>query len=85
MWKAVETKVGKTRVTKTKRRRGEGRGRKETRRESRAKEKEAEKEKDNRCEERRSMRIHTRATEERIYPTLKVASNSTSVFCRKKE
>ena len=45
MWKAVETKAGKTGVAKTKRRRDERRGWKEMRRESRAKEKEAEKEK----------------------------------------
>jgi len=33
--------------------------------------------------ERRSKRVHTRTTEERIYLTLKVASNSTGVLCRK--
>ena len=32
---------------------------------------------------RRSKRIHTRATEERIHPTLKVTLNSASVLCRK--
>ena len=34
--------------------------------------------------ERGSMRVHTGATEERIYPILKVVSNSTSVFCKEK-
>jgi len=33
---------------------------------------------------RRGARFHTRATEERIYPTFKVAANSVSVLCRKK-
>ena len=32
--------------------------------------------------ERRSMRVHSRTTEERIHQTLKVASNSTGVFRR---
>jgi len=31
-----------------------------------------------------STRIHIRTTEERIYLTLKVASNSTGVLCREK-
>jgi len=35
--------------------------------------------------ERRGARIHTRTTEEKIYPTLKVTLNSTSVLCRKEE
>jgi len=35
--------------------------------------------------EKRGMRIHTRATEEIIYPTFKVISNSTSVLCRKEK
>jgi len=30
-----------------------------------------------------SMRVHIGTTEERIYLTLKIASNSTSVLCRK--
>jgi len=34
-------------------------------------------------EERRSKRIHTRTTKERIYPTLKVTSNGASILCRK--
>jgi len=34
--------------------------------------------------ERKSARIYTRTTEERIYLTFKVASNSASVLCRKK-
>jgi len=33
--------------------------------------------------ERRSKRVHTRATKERIYLTLKVVSNSASILCRK--
>jgi len=36
-------------------------------------------------EERRNKRVHTRTTEKRIYPTLKVVSNGTGVFYRKKE
>jgi len=35
--------------------------------------------------EGRGARIHTGATEERIHLTLKITSNGTSVFCRKKE
>ena len=35
--------------------------------------------------EGRSTKFHTRITEERIYLTLKVTSNSTSVLCRKEE
>ena len=34
--------------------------------------------------EERDVRIHTEATKERIHPIFKVASNSTSVLCRKK-
>ena len=34
--------------------------------------------------ERRSARIHIRATKERIHPTLKITSNGTSILCRKK-
>ena len=34
---------------------------------------------------RRSARVHTRVTEERIYPALKVTSNSASVFHREEE
>ena len=33
--------------------------------------------------ERRGVRIHTGATEERIHLTLKVTSNSASILCRK--
>jgi len=47
----VETKAGKTRVVKTKRRRNKGRSREEMRRESRKTEKKAKKRKDNRSEE----------------------------------
>ena len=32
--------------------------------------------------ERGSIRVHTGATEERIYPTLKVTSSGTGVLCR---
>ena len=35
--------------------------------------------------ERRGVRIHTRATEEMIYPTFKVISNGIGVLCRKEE
>ena len=35
--------------------------------------------------ERGSMRVHIGTTEERIYPTLKVTSNSTGVLCREEE
>jgi len=33
--------------------------------------------------ERKGVQVHLRTIEEGIYQTLKVASNSTSVFCRK--
>ena len=46
MWKAVETKAGKTGVAKAKRRRGKRRSRKETRSKGGEKEKETKKEKD---------------------------------------
>ena len=36
-------------------------------------------------EERRGERVSQGAIEKRIYPTLKVVSNSISVFCWKKE
>jgi len=36
-------------------------------------------------EERRGVKVHIRTTEERVYQTLKVASNSTSVFYREEE
>jgi len=35
--------------------------------------------------EGRGARVHTESTKERIYLTLKVASNNTSVLCRKEE
>ena len=50
VWKAVETKAGKTEMAKIKGRRSKRGSRKEIRRESGVKEKEAEKEKDNKCE-----------------------------------
>ena len=50
MWTAVETKVGKIGIAKTKERRGKRGGKKETGGE-RVKEKELEKEKDNRYKE----------------------------------
>ena len=31
----------------------------------------------------RGVRVHIRATEERIYPTFKVAANSVNILCRK--
>ena len=34
---------------------------------------------------RRSVGIHTRIIEERVYPTFKIALDSTSVLCRKEE
>ena len=34
---------------------------------------------------RRGAQIHIRTIEERVYQTLKVISNSTSVLCRKKK
>ena len=34
---------------------------------------------------RRGARVHSRIIEERVHQTLKVTSNSTSVFCRKEE
>jgi len=34
--------------------------------------------------EREGTEIHTGATEERVHPALQVASNGTSVLCRKK-
>jgi len=36
-------------------------------------------------EERRGVRVHQRTIEERVYQILKIISNSTSIFCRKKE
>ena len=51
MWEVVETKVGKTRVTKTKGRRDKGGSREEMRRESGKIEKEIEERKDNGSEE----------------------------------
>jgi len=34
--------------------------------------------------ERRGIRVHNKTIKERVYQTLKVISNSTSIFCRKK-
>ena len=34
---------------------------------------------------KRGMGVHRWTIEERVYQTLEVASNSTSIFCRKKE
>ena len=37
------------------------------------------------CQERRGARVHQRIFEERVHQTLKITSNSNSVFCREEE